>query len=521
MNFSKKLLYLLILLRISQNIKAFFGRSFFHPRSQNTNVVRQVIGQHNLRHRYDYNKVNGTLSVTTQYNQSFKPFRIAQYLFGTDVLSFSGSMVTTSTSNVLCPKRPDSHILADYFGLSPKFEGRVMLKPQIKTFLADFDLFIDLTKGAYFEINAPLVTTRWQICLCQEIFNSGINDPFPAGYMANNAVKPPVTNLCEALAGDVSFGDVKQGIQFGKIGCCCRETKVADVNIVLGWIVVNRENGYAGLNLRVTVPTGTRATSCCLFEPIIGNGRHWEIGAGFVGQVLIWEKDTDQTLYFHADANFTHLMYATQRRSFDFACNGFLSRYILLKEFDPDGNYTGTCLPAINVTSLCCKVKIDFQADINLMFTYNKNDFEFDFGYNGWIRSREKICLIDCIPRDTYGIKGIQNISGPDANKTQSNATICGNEFRFQEEVADRIFPQFISTSNLCLESAESPKSITHKLYVNLSHAWGKVQEKRYIPYLGFGGDIEFESINPRWELPFKNTLYQWALWLKFGFAYG
>jgi len=520
MNVSEKLLYLLILLNIAQNIDAFWGRSFFHPRSQNTNVVRQAVGQHNLRHRHDYDTVNGTFSVIPQYSQSFKPFRIAQYLFGCDCLSFSGSMVTTSTS-ARCPNRPGCHILADYFGLSPKFEGRVTFKPEIKTFLADFDLFIDLTRGAYFEINAPLVTTRWNICLAQEVFNNGIKDPFPAGYMADGIVQPPITSLCKALGGDISFGDVKQGIQFGKIGCCCRETKIADVNMVLGWIVVNRENGYAGLNLRVTAPTGTRATSYCLFEPIIGNGHHWEIGVGFVGQSLIWEKDANQTLHFHVDANFTHLMYAEQRRSFDFACNGFLSRYMLLKAFDSHGNYTGTCLPAINVTSLCCKVKIDFQADINLMFAYNKDNFEFDFGYNGWIRSREKICLIDSIPRERYGIKGIQNVSGTDANKTESQATICGEQFQCQEEVADRISPQYIKTSDLCVESAESPKSITHKLYFNVSRAWGKVEDKKYIPYLGVGGDIEFESINPRWELPYKNTLYQWALWLKGGFAYG
>ncbi|MFC1842144.1 hypothetical protein ACFLYU_00620 [Candidatus Dependentiae bacterium] len=488
-----------------------YGKTFFQPRSQNTNTARRAVGHHNFRHTFGKNKFHGSLTVTPEYMQSFKPYHIAEYFFGTDILNFSGSMVTERACN---------DILADYFGLSPEFESCVRFEPRIRTFLLDFDVMLEFQRGFYIQFYAPLVRTKWQMCMCEKVEEHGLDTPFPAGYMADGVVEPPFSCASKALGGCVGFGDVLEGIKYGKF--CCSEqktTKLADVTCLLGWIFLNRENGYVGVNAQFTAPTGTQVKNKYIFEPIAGNGHHWEFGIGFTGQVLIWEKDDDQTMHFHFDANFSHLFKTCQCRSFDFKCNRFLSRYMLLKQFDADGNYT-KLVPAINVTTLKCKVKANFQMDLNIMFAYNNNNWEFDFGYNGWLRSHEEICLVDKIPDRTYAFKGIQNVSNLDADITQSSATIFGNKLEDQAQVADVPSPVFICNDSIDICSAASPKVLTHKFYAHASHAWEK-EERSTTPYLGAGWQIEFESVNPRFRCPYKNTLYQWAIWLKCGAAYG
>jgi len=493
------------------------GKTFLPIRSQNTNAARHFVGHHLLKLRHNMETINGVFTLTPQYGQSFKPCHIAQYFFATDTLRFSGSQIEN---------RGECDILADYFGLSQTFEGTARLKPQIKTFLLDIDFFLGLDrlkKGLYFEAYAPVVRTKWSMCICEEIINSGVDTPFVENYMAPQEITPPVSSIATALHGGVAWGDVREGIKFGRFTNCAKETKVADVTLVLGYLIVNKERGYAGLNLRGTIPTGTRPQGVYIFEPVVGNGRHAEVGVGFVGQINIWEKDGDQQLAMHVDTNFTHLFKAKQCRSFDLCrdgCPNYISRYMLLKCFDTNGGYSGVTVPAINVTTLCCDVKVDFQADLNLMFAYTNRSWEFDFGYNAWIRTHEKICLLDSIALSRYRLKGIQDVNNLGVNNTQSGATIYGNNFDFQEEVADANSPVFISNADIDICSASAPLALTHKFYWHVSHAWRKTDEKRFIPLLGIGGQLEFESVKPRDVHPYKNTLNQWALWLKGGFAF-
>jgi hypothetical protein len=348
---------------------------------------------------------------------------------------------------------------------------------------------------------------------------SGASTPFPAGYMAEDAVTAPACSIQNALAGNVTFGDVIEGIKYGKFSPCQLETtKLGDITFLLGWIFINRENGYVGANLQVTAPTGTRPTNNYIFEPIAGNGHHPEFNFGFKGEVEIWEKDDRERVNFHFDANLGTLLNTCQRRSFDFKCNKFFSRYMLLKEFDENGNYI-QLVPAINATTLRCDVKVGFQLDFDLMFAYYNPEWEFDFGYNGWLRSHEEISLIDRIPENRYALKGIQDVGGLSTDITQSTATIYGNPFDEQAQVADANSPIFICTANLDIFSAASPLVMTHKFFSHLSRKFDR-QNSKFTPFIGIGSQIEFESLNPRFEYPYKNTLFQWALWVKMGLNY-
>ncbi|MDP3889305.1 MAG: hypothetical protein Q8Q25_02045 [bacterium] len=492
------------------------GISFFSPRSQSTNAARDISGIHPLRDLYDMHQKYGFFSITTTYTRSVRPDRIAEALFSTNVLTLSGSQITN---------RPEQDFLADYFGLSPSFISSVQLVPRIQNALFIFDGYLGLDEwypGLYAEIQIPAGWTDWKMELREKVIQNGKETTFPANYMTTNALAAPIERFEDALSGTVTFGHMQDPLKFGKVISCYSHSKngLADVHGALGLNFLLRENGHVGLSLRAAAPTGSRPNGEFLFEPILGNGKHWELGIGFNGHVLVWEKDGEQEMAFHAQANFMHLFGACQRRSFDLKTNGSFSRYMLAKEFK-DGDYTGTLTPLINYTTLPCKVTVDFQADIALMFCYTYNEFIFDLGYNGWIRSKEKICIKDCIPLRTLGLKGIQNVIIPAnqlSNATQSTATIFGDEFSEQNNVVDSNSPIFISTNDLDERSAASPRLVTHKLFTHFGYTW---LEKNHTPFVGIGGEIEFEGINPHnTAKPERNTLAQWGVWFKSGVTF-
>lgn len=509
------------------------GISFFSPRPQGTNIARDSAGIERYRIPRDTKTMHGFISLTPAYTQSLRPKRIAQALFGSETLTISGSEVTN---------RGQFDLLADYFGLSPNFISSVTFEPLIQNALAIFAGYWELdtwAPGLYFETSIPVGWTRWKMGIDETVIEEG-NTDFPPLYMAPQAVTPPISSFKQALTGTVTFGQMQDPLKFGKITCGGHtEHGVADVTLALGWNFIKNPWGHVGAKLRTVVPTGSHVRNEFFFEPVLGNGRHVELGVGLDGHALIWEKDGCQELILYGAVNFMHLFNAHQRRSFDLKQNEHMSRYTLAKQFDAAGNYINSLSPVINHTTLPCNVRINLQTDIVVMFDYRHNQLTFDFGYNGFIRSKERICLRNCgsncdigcgnngtgnsaIPANTYGLKGIQNTTTDTLNPspiTQSTATIFGNPFADQMAVADPNSPVFISTSDISLSSAASPRIVTQKLFTHVGYTWHYSSACQ--PFWGVGGEIEFEGINPRnTAQPVRNTLALWGVWFKGGVAF-
>lgn len=490
------------------------GISIFSPRSQDINAARDIVGWHPFIHRCDATKNYSVLAFTPQYNQSLRPERISLALFNSDTFSLSGSQI---------PGRTDTQeLLADYFGLSPAFASNAFFKPLIRNLECDMALYIGFdswVKGLYLQLRGPGVWTQWNLKLSDDIIDES-NSPFPAGYMAADAVTPPYDSYTQAMRGIYPFGEVEK-LKYGKICGAQTLSGLAALEMVLGYDFIRRETSHVGINFRASAPTGSRPKGKFFFEPRVGCGKHWQIGVGFTGHTRLWEKDNEQELIMWVDVNFTNMLKARQRRSFDLCKNGFFSRYILAKEFDEDGMFIEKMLPVINFTTLECDVRKSIQVDMVFMFGYTYNNFVFDIGYNGYIRSREKISLRECIPANKYGLKGVQfavnPITGQPLNTTESTATI----FETEPIISDGLFPVFISTKDLNIKSAASPLIVTQKLFWHLSNSWPNCCDHNAEPFIGIGAEIEFEGINTRNSYqPANTTMGQASVWFKGGVSF-
>lgn len=599
-------------------------RSLFLPRSQSVNAARELVGwQTYINKESSYNSNYGAFSLAAEYTQSFKPNAISSYLFGQasrkGCLRISGSLV---------PNRSNCDLLADYFGLPQDYQSVLRIQPKIQNFLIDADLYFGLDRwcpNTYFRIHAPIVYTRWDLHPRERIINAGTL-PFARGYMNIQEVDRSTLpcSALQTLSGNATFADMHVPIKKGKFS---RKplTKIglSDVQLALGWNFCASQDAHAGFNIRGSLPTGNKPRGIFLFEPIVGNGGFFELGAGFTSHVNLTQNNCGSVWAFYWDINITHLFNSKQIRSFDFNNNGPGSRYTLLAQYNPialnpddtfkDGHlsilktngyeYAGNLVPAINKTTLCCDVGIQLQVDSAFKFSYICNEWQVDLGYDFWARSHEKITVTQKLQPDFYALKGDSFMYGvavdgaPElttllplnptdaalvdaarltyptnaialsASQDQTSTLFKGGNYGncngadprlnpgvdssenaiAQENSADVyvfspiigapdsnpiqtsapvIFTTTTDNADCCkplnAQSAASCMALSHKLFFNLSYNWlctcSCVQ-----PFLGFGGEIEFDGTDN--DLCKSNcncpcALNQWGIWLKGGFGF-
>lgn len=576
-------------------------KTIFVPRSQSVNAARDLVGQQDYINQ-PFDNTYGCFSVTPEFTRSFRPDLITDYFFGPAAncgcVTFSGSTVAGRGAN---------DILADYFGLPQDFQSKVCFTPRIENFLVDFFFYAgfgDCAKGTYFKLHAPVVYTRWSMDPCETVISEGTT-AYPKGYMTLNGIPRSqlATSVLPALAGKATFGDMKTPLQYGKIPCgTLTKTRLSDVQMRLGYNFANCDYAHFGLNVNGTIPTGNKPNPEYLFAPVVGNGGFYQTGIGITSHARIWQNEQEnKSLAVYFDVNIRHSFNTKQLRSFDFITNGPLSRYILAANFTPiplntdgsvqsghldqngsnDVEYNKALQNAINLTTLCCDVKVKLDTDTVLKFSYTHNNWQADLGYNLWARTEESVTIVTPIISSTYALKGdsfLYGAEGADLASAQANypadaipldvaqaskATVfAGNNYHVNNasNFADptlnfgidlntgavasggaTVFSpnstqstsmqvtsqpiQFLGTSqqSAFVNSAVSPSVVTHKIFAHFSYNWDTSKDHVH-PFLGLGGEVEFDtkrkSVGECRSCDCRSALNQWGIWLKGGVGF-
>lgn len=381
----------------------------------------------------------GTLDLTFGYMQTFHNNNITRLLFGRDSLPNSCNCPFITISGSRSPNRTSIDWLADYFGLPTDFKSQIFFRPRISNFILDFNIYLGLDycmPGVYLEIHAPLVHTKWGLHFRENIIDPG-NEDYDAGYFSTT------TNLENTLVQNFSsfishcatprlnqglidagtpaavleqFGVVFQPLRFSRFNNNATATRFSDIYFILGWNMVEGYDYFCGLNVRVTAPAGTKTKGVFLFEPIIGNGHHWELGGGLTARCnLCSSQQEDFQLNFYVDGFVSHLFNTKQVRSFDLINNGPNSRYMLAEKLQspsvnlfanplpnnaagstaPVAQFNNIFTPVANLTTACVDVSIKLQGEATAFFNVHCHQVDFDFGYRFWGRSCETIRIPD------------------------------------------------------------------------------------------------------------------------------
>jgi hypothetical protein len=497
---SKKIFCLIFLLSGSITIPAdtcrFEGATpYFSIRSQSVDSARELVGwTHQVNLYRPCEGMYGSLSFTPEWTKSFRKQDIICCLFGDSLVK--GEDCPSPVINIAgsrAANRNPRDWLADNFGLPTDFESTISFRPTIKNFIFDIDYYLgfdECLEGLYFRVHAPVVHTRWRLDYCENVAQVGVNN-YDAGYFAPALV--PRSNLLESFSGYVSKEQVPTlngGVVFEALrhakwsddSCSqgLKATRLSEIQVAFGWNMWQCEDYHFGFNVRGSIPSGTRPKGDFIFEPVVGNGHHWELGSGLTTHYTFWRDcDCARSVGLYLDANVTHLFNTRQCRTFDLCCKPN-SRYMLAErlglpvENGLKGSETGqqTTLPTeftssnfqfknrftpvANLTHLPVKVGAGVQADLTLLLDIEYCGWNVDMGYNFWIRSCEKI-RPDCscpspLDAKTWALKGDSHVFGyelingsPDAEigatialgATQSTATIyTGNNWPLEQCVA-------------------------------------------------------------------------------------
>ena len=573
------------LIVLSLPMQTLQGLTTFIPRSQGENTAREMVGWQRQLYKY-YDENYAVTALTVEYTRSFDTECIAHKIFGTNCLSFQGSQAND--------RDPDA-IVADYFGLPTDFKGTLAIKPLIQNIIIDLNMYFGLdawTPGLYLRVHAPVTHTRWTLGLddcvaCDDHFRGATKFPDCSMFSGtatqqscpvNANLNPPSSlsnqncttqSIREALSGKFTFGDMTKQWQFGKFSFCPRsKTGIPDIDVILGWNLIHNDYAHAGFFGVIVIPTGTRPKGHYIFEPILGDGRHWKLGGGFSGHISLCEDLSAQTFNtgIYIDARLVKAFKTDQIRSFDFINNGLLSRYILLKEYNTNDSYNGNMINAINFATRNCEVSIGLVADISAKLFIGGNGWDLDIGYNFFLREAETVCIkTECpcpLDQKLLAIKGLEgagcviynvneeqeavppsqgcarlNADQPDTTmfnpelqeKSASveppvtNVCLSWNSKRITEAtpvnqleqdgfiLADTTTgpPPYVTCADLDPCSAAQGRMITHKVFGHINYTF----DSCHTPFVGIGAEGEFDACN-------HNALQHWGVWLKAGAAF-
>jgi hypothetical protein len=443
-----------ILLVLCFVVESLNGTSFYSYRSFNQNASQILINYTTTAPYKDKTDFTHALVLTPEYTHTIKQEDIAQSLFGEDLFPFNGRQVIRISGSTV-ESRGSHDWLADYFGLREDFSSLLSFEPFIENFVLYFNWYASHCGCRYVRLQIPLVHTIWNIGLIEHdrpktLFTCEAERGYPPGYFADMSIfYQDVTDdiepleipcrelLCsfqqyasDCLAPNLvtpNNSTLFEPLQFSKMEHNSNiKTHLAELQCALGHVLLDTDRSHGALEVILWIPTGNKPEGHFLFEPIVGNCHHWQLGAGISGDTSVLHNDqTDRYLNLYAYGYISHPFNTTQTRTFDL-CNSPNSRYMLamklgtpvtnlvLNGTPPSAQFQGIFTPIANLSNLNIKVHIDWQVDVAALLQYRSRNFYVDVGYNFWGRACEKITLDCATPFDLpqWALKGDSFVYG-------------------------------------------------------------------------------------------------------------
>lgn len=251
--------------------------------------------------------------------------------------------------------------------------------------------------------------------------------------------------------------------------CPLKKTKFSDVHLELGYEFWKTDDYHLAAGLQVTIPVGSRLEPEFLFTPQTNNGYFWELGGNVNAHYTFWRsKCEDKSFDVILEADITHAFSSKQCRTFDLADKG-LSRYMLAQKITSpaatqiplaagnittvttDAQVTGTVgafpsnviglsspvfsreySPVANFSTFRVKVGSSLQTDITVALNYTYKGFNWNLGYNFWMRTCDDIdygnAQCDEFPEQTWALKGDAYVYGFLSNPTALSLTTLPNQ---------------------------------------------------------------------------------------------
>jgi len=255
-------------------------------------------------------------------------------------------------------------------------------------------------------------------------------------------------------------------------------TGIADIDVALGYDFVRGHDWTAGLNIGLTIPTGNTANGKYLFEPIYGNGGHWELGVGGAVDGRLWH-DGHQHIGLHLSADYRYGFQANETRTLSDKNNW--SQYYLTAAVGTVVN-AQQFVPVANNSTVSTSVTPNSSVRGNLGLEYGNSGFLVGVSYAPAWKQKESI---------SYGNTTNDNkfaVVAPEQDPANGGAMAVG---AFGGQTGPGL-----NVAGLNLDSSARPAQLEHRLNGNLGYTF----DMDYPITLGVGGYYAFKGDNANIE---------------------
>lgn len=489
--------------------QAYTNHTTMSLRSHGYNLAREFTTFNELTGRRDDDTAGRALQVTGFYQASNSPKKLGKY-FGMNE-HYSMLLGHADSGAALTGADLDSaYLIHDILGQAS--QATVTFKPTSESYgvaLTSYHNLEKLMRGLYMSTSIPLVHIKNDMHMAVSSGTGTATAENVISYFDGSFTGAEV-NLRDP---DLSNANVQLPLTYAKINGARSKTGIADIETKIGYNFLDDEDYRLGVNIGWTTPTGNSNKGVYVFEPIVGNGEHSALGAGFDGNARVW-GDEDHNIKLAMVVDYRYLFESSEFRTFGLKKNDDTLRqwghYHLLARPAVGGVNGAILSPAANHTTLNCEVIPGSQIEALANFAYNNGGLSIDLGYNLFWREKESVKVKGTYDAfsDLFGVAN-RALSAADCYE---EASTYGNsagtlalgifgalERQFDENAASTNIAntaanmKWITTSNLDIAGARTPAVLTHKIYSGV----GYLLREWYLPVMmGVGGSYEFTSKN-------------------------
>lgn len=364
-------------------------------------------------------------------------------------------------------------------------------------------------KGLYLKVNMPIVRAK-----------NSLGYTSTANTKQHLAVGSALTGVSKSfldyLAGNVVNNDTNNkqvALNKAKFKSTDSNTAIADIDVLLGYNFLYEDTKHVSANIAATIPTGNKPKGDYLWEAVVGNNKHFALGAGMEGAFKVWE-DGNKCLDFIFAFNYRYLFKNTQQRTLGLNFNSYnltnvskLGAPVLHGEYILGGKKGDTfATPLANFLTRDVTVAPRNQFDGMVDLSFKWKGFSLDLGYDLFAKSEEDVS-IKAWTEDEIGIADWSwdtqfAFINDGANVTIYNGGAGGASSAGTTNGS-------IQRLDLNPNAPKSPSLVTHKIFGGAGYICDRW---KYPVMAGIGGSYEFITDN--------DGLETWALWAKLGVSF-
>jgi hypothetical protein len=259
------------------------GKSFFlfKPSFEFTDPERRVF--------LDVYGHKGMFEVTVFGGSTCESEKIARYFLPVEQScirviedgshNFLSADVTAGYMNVVSVplQNKTSAQLQDLIG-DMTYESVAYFRPKRTEIGVGFAMRYRFSSQCWFTVATSVVQLKHRLNICENIVSTGGPGP-DVGYGY------------KTLWAMINAGCPQW--RYGKFyGGCLKKTGFPEVELCLGHDHDHEDTGTTSGFLGVSIPTGSQACQCYMFEPVVGNNRHVGILGGVVGDYGVMQTET-------------------------------------------------------------------------------------------------------------------------------------------------------------------------------------------------------------------------------------